>query len=101
MPSLMVDCKSCGLRYASGIAIQPEALGKVAMFNLSHRCPNCGAVGRFNTHEYILAETEAEPLAPAPPLRVRRSAHAPSAHEHDRGEEEPVAVSEGLGRPSS
>jgi hypothetical protein len=52
MPSLWVKCKNCGQEFASGIAVQDEALGHVLMTDVIHACPKCGASGKYSTMDY-------------------------------------------------
>ncbi len=52
MPMLFVNCHSCQEEFASGIAPTEAAPGGVALFNVLEKCPTCGTISPYNTHEF-------------------------------------------------
>lgn len=60
MPMLFVECHACHQSFASGVAPVAAAPGGVLLINVLERCPACGDLGPYNTHEFRF-------LAPSPP----------------------------------
>jgi hypothetical protein len=55
MPMLFVRCRACRTEFASGIAPVSGIPGGVALFNVLEKCPSCGEIGAYNTHEFHFA----------------------------------------------
>ena len=64
MPMLFVECHACHSEFASGIAPGAGVPGGVMLVNVLQRCPECGDLGPYNTHEYHFAGPS--PAAPPP-----------------------------------
>jgi hypothetical protein len=67
MPMLFVKCHACHAEFPSGVAPVADAPGGVLLLNVLERCPQCGDVGPYNTHEFHFAGPA--PIAP-PPIGV-------------------------------
>jgi hypothetical protein len=55
MPMLFVACRACHAEFPSGVAPTEETAGVVALMNVLAKCPRCGAVSAYNTHEFHFA----------------------------------------------
>jgi hypothetical protein len=64
MPMLFVECHACGTEFASGIAPSVDTPGGVALFNVLEKCPKCGDISPYNTHEFRLPGPA--PVTPPP-----------------------------------
>jgi hypothetical protein len=63
MPMLFVACHACHSEFPSGVAPVAETPGGVLLMNVLMRCPSCGDLGPYNTHEFHFAG----PPPPTPP----------------------------------
>ncbi len=52
MPMLFVECHACRNEFASGIAPSTANPGGVALINVLEKCPRCGDISAYNTHEF-------------------------------------------------
>ena len=51
MPMLYIRCKTFGLRFASGINVDPKSFETLTLKNNSHRCPN-GHLHSYDKKDY-------------------------------------------------
>jgi hypothetical protein len=52
MPMLFVECHECHAEFPSGVAPVGETPGGVLLVNVLMKCPQCGGVTPYNTHEF-------------------------------------------------
>jgi hypothetical protein len=64
MPMLFVECHACHAEFPSGVAPVADAPGGVLLLNVLERCPQCGDVSPYNTHEFHFAGPA--PVTPPP-----------------------------------
>src|SRR5579859_1504785 len=64
MPMLFVECHACHEEFSSGIAPVASAPGGILLMNVLERCPECGDLGAYNTHEFHFAGPT--PASPPP-----------------------------------
>jgi hypothetical protein len=53
MPMLFVKCHQCQAAFPSGIAHEADMVGRVTMFNVLERCPECGSVQNYQTKDFF------------------------------------------------
>ena len=63
MPMLFVACHACHQEFSTGVAPVASTPGGVLLMNVLERCPACGDLGPYNTHEFHFAG----PVPAAPP----------------------------------
>ena len=64
MPMLFVECHGCRAVFPSGIAPVADVPGGVLLTNVLEKCPRCGNLSPYNTHEFHFAGPA--PIAPPP-----------------------------------
>ena len=47
MPTLYLRCKTCGVKFASGIGADPKSFETLTLINNKHKCSN----GHVNSYE--------------------------------------------------
>jgi len=52
MPMLFVECRACHADFPSGVAPVAETPGGVLLLNVLMKCPQCGDLSPYNTHEF-------------------------------------------------
>lgn len=55
MPMLYLKCKTCGVKFASGIAADKKSFETLTLSNNSHQCSK-GHVHSYNTKDYFFLD---------------------------------------------
>lgn len=52
MPSLYLKCKTCGVKFESGIVMEKRGLEAIKLVDNQHTCPN-GHIHAYNKKDYF------------------------------------------------
>lgn len=65
---LELVCRSCGVRFESGVPLRPEHLAGVKLRALEV-CPGCGTAADYRNEDYIAPEAPRAAHPPRPAVR--------------------------------
>jgi hypothetical protein len=93
MPMLFVRCHACQIDFPSGIAPVADVPGGVLLVNVLERCPACGDLTPYSTHEFHFAGPAPVTLPPSgvsvPPSNEVALARSKEDHGAARSEDAP------------
>jgi len=52
MPSLYLKCKTCGMKFESGIVMEKRGLEAIKLIDNQHTCPK-GHINTYNKKDYF------------------------------------------------
>jgi hypothetical protein len=66
MPMLFVNCHKCGQPFPSGIAPVDANRPNLELLGVLERCPHCGDLTKYMTHEFFAPKLPETGVADAP-----------------------------------